>query len=58
MVWAGICSDKLMDHNDKVDDGVKLTSQSYYKFLDKTFFKSFFQDKMCTHDKLCPIMCC
>ena len=38
MIWAGIYGDKLIGPY-KVDDGVKLTSQSYCQFLDKTFFK-------------------
>ena len=38
MMWAGISGDKLIGPY-KVDDGVKLTSQSYCEFLDKTFFK-------------------
>lgn len=38
MMWAGICGDKLIGPY-KVDDGVKLTSETYCKFLDKTFFK-------------------
>ena len=37
-MWAGIHSDKLIGPY-KVDDGVKLTSQSYCEFLHKTFFK-------------------
>jgi transposase len=38
MMWAGICGDKLIGSY-KVDDGVKLTSQTYCQFLDKIFFK-------------------
>ena len=36
MIWAGIYGDKPIGPY-KVDDGVKLTSQSYCQFLDKTF---------------------
>ena len=36
MIWTEIYSDKLIGRN-KVDDGVKLISQGYYQFLDKTF---------------------
>lgn len=38
MMWAGIIGNKLIGLFN-VDDGVKLTSQSYYEFLYKTFFK-------------------
>ena len=37
VIWAGIYSDKLIGPY-KVHDVVKLTSQSYYEFLDKIFF--------------------
>ena len=38
LMWAGIVGDKFIRPY-KVDDGVKLTSQKYCQFLDKTFFR-------------------
>ena len=38
MIWAGIVGNKLIG-SFKVDDGVKLTSETYCKFLNNTFFK-------------------
>ena len=36
MIWAGIYRDKLIKPY-RVNERVKLTSQSYYEFLDKTY---------------------
>ena len=44
LVWAGIIKDQLVGPF-RVDDGVKINSQTYCQFLEDTFFKKWYKKK-------------
>ncbi|XP_067257989.1 uncharacterized protein [Chanodichthys erythropterus] len=50
LVWAGIIKDELVGPF-RVEDGVKLNSQSYCQFLEDTFFKQWYRKKSVSFKK-------
>ncbi|KAL4005186.1 hypothetical protein ACER0C_004899 [Sarotherodon galilaeus] len=50
LVWAGIIKDELVGPF-RVEDGVKLNSQSYCQFLEDTFFKQWYRKKSASFKK-------
>ncbi|KAJ1140490.1 hypothetical protein NDU88_006842 [Pleurodeles waltl] len=50
LVWAGIIKDELVGPF-RVEDGVKLNSQSYCQFLEDTFFKQWYRKKTASFKK-------
>ncbi|XP_039618203.1 uncharacterized protein LOC120534678 [Polypterus senegalus] len=50
LVWAGIVKDELVGPF-RVEDGVKLNSQSYCQFLEDTFFKQWYRKKSASFKK-------
>uniref|UniRef100_A0AAY4C5V1 Oxysterol-binding protein n=1 Tax=Denticeps clupeoides TaxID=299321 RepID=A0AAY4C5V1_9TELE len=50
LVWAGIIKDDLVGPF-RVEDGVKLNSQTYCQFLEDTFFKQWYRKKSASFKK-------
>ena len=44
LVWAGIIKDELVGPF-RIEDGVKLNSQSYCQIMEETFFKQWYRKK-------------
>ncbi|KAK7130479.1 hypothetical protein R3I93_019969 [Phoxinus phoxinus] len=50
MVWAGIIKDELVGPF-RVQDGLKMNSQTYCQFLEDTFFKQWYRKKSASFKK-------
>ena len=50
LVWAGIIKDELVEPF-RVEDGLKLNSQTYCQFLEDTFFKQWYRKKSASFKK-------